>query len=934
MVSFLAEIAQRLLADHPEELDQLTVVFNNRRSGLFLRHQLMAEMTSPHFMPQTLGMDDLIKDWSGVEIVPNELLLFELFDVYRRHFGDDAKYATFEEFISFGDMLLADFSEIDLYCVDAQRLFSNLHDIKAIGEWNIEVGHLTPFQEKYLHFYQSLYHLYTGLRDNLLSQHRAYAGMAYRLVAENVEEFVQKHCDRHFCFVGFNALSSSEEKIIRECVASGIGTLCTDGDPFYFDDEGQEAGFFLRRNRQLFPNIGNYESHFAAGNKTVTVVSCPESVLQCKYTGHIIRQRLQGETDGKLSDTAIVLADESLLLPVLNSLPKEVRTANVTMGFPMTNTAIHALALKLFSLHSNRRGATFYHRDVVEILSDDTVCKMHGTSNMYAKLNRILYQSHVVYADFDTLSSLCGEQGIDLSPLSFLFCKTPPSVDEFLQIASQLVQRLYGDNLLGDNVREREALACLLEMVNHFQEIQSRYHFIENLSVLQKIYTRLAQRRSVAFYGEPLEGLQVLGVLETRNLDFKHLILISVNEGTLPAARSFNSLIPYNLKVAFGLPTFHEKDAVYAYNFYRLLQRAEDIHILYSTESDGMGKGEPSRFIQQIRRELSQKYPDNITLSEEVLSAVNVASTITRQDSAEKSPAVLSRIHELVNRGLSPSALNKYRGCPLKFYYENVLGVDEPDQVSEDLEQNELGSCIHAVLENIYSQDADHHIRPETLQRALADIDTIIEQALAEQFQHGRSSSGRNHFFKSVAKTQISNFLKSELKYLNSVGNIDILGLEQPLEHAIDVAVGDSATRVLIMGIVDRIDLTCGTIRVIDYKSGKVDSRDLHVSEPLPDWNEVSDKWFQLMTYEWLFHYNHTGSEPHISGIFPLRHLNSQLLTATWEGTDIITPAHLDTFEALLCQLASDLLNPAIPFLPNPGNKMCPYCPFSEICNL
>jgi ATP-dependent helicase/DNAse subunit B len=347
-----------------------------------------------------------------------------------------------------------------------------------------------------------------------------------------------------------------------------------------------------------------------------------------------------------------------------------------------------------------------------------------------------------------------------------------------------------------------------------------------------------------------------------------------------------------------------------------------------------MGKGEPSRFIQQIRRELSQQYPDNITLTEEVLSAVNVASTITRQDSAEKSPAVLSRIHELVNRGLSPSALNKFRGCPLKFYYENVLGVDEPDQVSEDLEQNELGSCIHAVLENIYSQDADRHIRPETLQRALADIDTIIEQALSEQFQHGRSSSGRNHFFKSVAKTQISNFLKSELKYLNSVGNIDIIGLEQPLEHAIDVAVGDSATRVLIKGIADRIDLTCGTIRVIDYKSGKVDSRDLHVSEPLPDWNEVSDKWLQLMTYEWLFHYNHTGSEPHISGIFPLRHLNSQLLTATWEGSDIITPAHLDSFEALLCQLASDLLNPAIPLLPNPGNKMCPYCPFSEICNL
>lgn len=933
MVPFLTEVARRLVADHPSDLDRVIVVFNNRRSGLFLRQKFLAESRSPMFLPQTVGMDTLINEWAGLEIVPNELLLFELYEAYKQCQSDSLKYDTFEEFMSFGDMMLADFSEIDLYCVDASQLFSNLHDIKSIGEWNIETGHLTPFQEKYLQFYHSLYQLYTGFRTRLLAQHKAFVGMAYRHVAENMENITKQMGDRYYYFVGFNALSTSEERIIHRCVVEGKGTLITDGDAFYFDNDQQEAGFFLRKHKHLFPGIDNYDNHFAAGHKNITLVSCPENVLQCKYAGRIIQHYLQESPDSKLSDTAIVLGDESLLLPVLNSLPSEVRTANVTMGFPMTNTAIHSLVLKLFSLHSRRRGETFYHQDILDVISDVFVSKLLGTNDLYASLNRILFQEHVIFSDFETLSSLCSQSGLNLKPVHFLFSNSTPTPDDFLQLLSQLIQQIYVNKITDTNIREKEALACLLEITNHFQDIQNQYHFIETLSVLQKIYTRLAQRRSVAFYGEPLEGLQILGVLETRNLDFKHLILLSVNEGTLPAARSFSSLIPYNLKVAFGLPTFHEKDAVYAYNFYRLLQRADDIHILYSTEADTMGKGEPSRFIQQIRRELALQYPESITLTEEIVSADNVPLSVLQPTSADKTPSVLSRIEEIVTRGLSPSALNKYRACPLKFYYENILGIEEPDRVNEDLEQNELGSCIHAALENIFSRDTDSHIKAETLQQALDTIDSIIDQTLSIQFDHGRSTLGRNHFLKSVAKTQITNFLKSEQKYLSTVGGIEILGLEQPLSHTLDIPSSTGSTRVLISGIADRIDLTNGTIRIIDYKSGKVDGRELHVADPDPDWTSVSDKWFQLMTYEWLFYHNHNGSHPHISGIFPLRHLNSQLLTASWEGSDIITPAHLATFEHMLQQLVSDLLNPDLPFQANPGNKLCAYCPFSEICN-
>ena len=935
MESFLSEIARRLQAEFPDGLDRVTVVFNNRRSGLFLRQQFASSAERPLFLPRTIGMDTLVAELGNTEIIPNELLLFELFEIHSQLLGDDRKYDTFEEFISFGDMMLADFSEIDLYCVDAQQLFSNLHDIKAIGEWNIETGKLTSFQERYLQFYRTLYQYYSQLHQRLQSQGKAYAGMAYRHVAENIESLLPQYDKKHLCFVGFNALSTSEERIIRHCIASGMGSFYTDGDSYYVDNEQQEAGYFLRKHRLSSAETANYKDHFAEGRKNITVVSCPENILQCKYAGNLLANKLKEHPDDRLNQTAIVLADESLLLPMINSLPPEVKTANITMGFPFTNTDVHSLALKIFSLHQRRRGDTFYHQDLQDVLSDPIISKLLGISNMHSKVRSFLFDGHVIFGGQETLSAMGNNLGINIEQVGFLFSGTPPSPDMLLGMLKDTIGLIYTSNILESNNKEKEALACLLEIVNHFQSIQAQYHFIESLSTLLKIYTRLAQRRSVAFYGEPLSGLQILGVLETRNLDFKRIVLLSANEGTLPSGRKFNSLIPYNLQVAFGLPTFHEKDAVYAYNFYRLLQRAEDICILYSTESDLQGKGEPSRFIHQIRRELATQYADNISITEKVFSTPNPSPAHPMADIGEKTSQVTARLEELAAHGLSPSALNKYRNCPLKYYYENVLGIEAVDQVNEDLEQNELGSCIHAVLEAIYTKDMGQPVKQANLKQALGDIDTLIEQALGEQFHHGRSISGRNHFLRSVARSQITNFLKSELKRMKEGEVTTIVGLETRLTHGFDITMPDgSARHVVITGIADRIDKSGGITRIIDYKSGKVEPRDLKVATAEPDWSAVSDKWFQLMTYEWLYHHSQEDNQPHVSGIFPLGHLNSHLLTATWDNTEIITRQHLDTFGTMLEQLTTELLNPAVPFTANPKSKMCSYCPFGEACRL
>lgn len=877
-------------------------------------------------------MDQLVSELGNVEIIPNEWLLFELFDIHKHLNNEGGKYETFEDFISFGEMMMADFSELDLYCVDAQEIFANLHDLKSIGEWDIETGKLTPFQERYLRFYKSLYQYYTQLHQRLQKRNRAYSGMAYRIVAEHIEELSVKESSEHLYFVGFNALSTSEDRIISHFVKGGKGSILTDGDAYYVNDIQQEAGFFLRKHRVDYPSIKEFPDHFAIGKKEINIISCPENVLQCKHAGEILSEHLNGDNANTLGSTAIVLGDESLLLPTLNSLPPQIKAANITMGFPFPQTSAHSLMLKIISLQQRRRDKTFYYQDIIDILTDIFVLPLTGITNI-SQIEELFYRDKIIYAGIETLDNLISQMGGQLGPIKYLFTADKTNPDELLGIAKQLIQTIYLAQSLESDIREKESLACLLQMVNYLQDLQEEYHCLDSLTVLQKIYVRLSKRNSIAFYGEPLEGLQILGVLETRNLDFKHVIMLSANEGTIPSGKKHNSLIPYNLRVHFGLPTFHEKDAVYAYNFYRLIQRAESIEILYNTESEGIGKGEPSRFVLQLQNELAKKYP-NISIHEKVLSSMNDKSYTPMQDVGVKNDVVMDRLQHIAEKGFSPSALNKYRDCPLRYYYENVLRIEESNQVSEDLEQNELGTCIHSVLENIYSKEPDHIVRKETLQEALANLDTLIEQSLNEQFQYGRNRLGRNMFMESVAKIQISKFLKMEISQLDQGSHIEIVGLEKELSHKLECELRGKKYEVNIAGTADRIDCCDGFFRIIDYKSGKCDSKELVVREAEPDVFKVSDKWFQIMLYEWLFHKSTNGDKPHVSGIYPLQHSNTQLMTASWENETVITSKHLSIFETMLKGLINEIMDPEIDFEANKGCKSCNYCSFKECCEL
>ncbi|MBQ9639640.1 MAG: PD-(D/E)XK nuclease family protein [Bacteroidales bacterium] len=939
MRSFLNEVAHTIMDAHPEGMEQVCVVFNNRRPSLFLRREMSLLRNKPFLLPQMLGMDDLVARLSGLHIQPPEFLLFELYDIHRS-LSTNSEAERFEDFISLGEMMLADFSEVDLYGVDARSLFDNLHDLKRLGEWDIEGSPLTPFQLNYLTFYRSLYGYYEQLRTRLLARQQAYSGMAYRHVADQIESLADQLPYTHIYFVGFNVLPKSEQasenKIIHTLVRQGKATLLVDGDTYYCDNEQQEAGLFLRRISEQSRTPIEWPNLFAQESRQFTAVSCAEDLLQAKYAGSRLRQLLHDHPD-EAERTALVLADESLLLQVLNSLPAEVHQANVSMGFPFTLSAGHALASRLLNLYTHMRGEMFYHKDLLSLYADPIICKLHGVNNIYSHLQPLMVKDKIVFANGSQVADLLAKGSIDADATRFLFdlpsegaTTLPATPDHVLSQLRQLIDAV--DARCADqlNAMEDASLTCLSEMVDYLLSLQTRYRHIGNLTTLLKLYNRLARRRNLSLYGEPLKGLQVLGMLETRNLDFDNVVLLSTNEGVLPSGRTANTLIPHNLKVHFHMPTYQEKDAIYAYHFYSLLQRARNVTLIYHTEQAGTGKGEASRFLAQLRTELLPVRP-NISWSEATVKATNERPEPLPAHTAFKDEAVRRRLGELAEYGFSPSALNTYRNCPLQFYYSKVLNLHEVDEIDEDMDYAQLGNCIHATLQHIYSLDTDGHVRIATLQTALTQVDNLVEQYLAEDNFGDRSQQGHNYLYKSVAVMQIKALLRKEIDLLRNGHTLVMLAAEQTYRQPISI--GAEHPTAYIRGTADRIDQMDGRVRVVDYKSGSVKKEDLNLSRAKLEQGNVPDKWFQVATYAWLYARTEQLPHPITSGIYPLRTLHADFMEASLDGQTDFDTNLIDQVEELLESVVGEIMSDA-PFVPKPDYNRCQYCPFDNICRI
>lgn len=956
--TFLEELAEKLYDRHGKYISELTLIFPNKRAGLFFRKYLAQKIAQPIWSPQIMSIEAFVQQHSGLQQADSLTLVFELYQVFQRLHPNNE---SFERFYGWGIMLLKDFSEIDQYLVNATQLFTNLSEQKALEQtfdylteeqqatirafWKSFDRRLSAHQHSFLQLWSVLPKVYQQFRENLLTQKMGYTGLHYQVVCDKLATSTIKADAQHLVFAGFNALAPAEEKILSLFKAHTPTTFYWDVDAYYMEDPKQEAGYYLRAYRHKQPFIESFPKPFPKqlqdASKNIALVGVASRVGQAHVVGERLQAMLQTQGDQFVAEkTAIVLADEGLLFPVLHAIPPSMGKINVTMGYPLQASPLYNLIELLFKMqlevHEEAHPKAYlpaqqvvailshpYVRNANEGLAQQIINHIHQEKELYVA-QRAITEKHTLYT---TIFKLLSKEE-DILPY-FINC--------LLTIKAYLPEE--GTSLLFEK-----------EILYHFYKECSRLKAIFGvhkgkfvLKAFAPLFRQLIQQMRIPFKGEPLEGIQVMGVLETRNLDFDNLFILSMNEGTFPAQAHQPSFIPYNLRKGYGLPTFDQHQAsIYAYHFYRLLQRAKNIMITYNAQASAEGEGEMSRYLWQLVYEsdlpikqsfianpvhIPKTYPIIIQKKEEVLQ--QLAKYLVKNGQAQ--------------RRLTPSALNTYLECSLRFYFTYLVKLQRPEKLQQEVGAMLLGSLLHRTMEKLYTPFLQEE---KTIQKqAIAHLRNRLVQVIQEVFtkQPFLLLHGQNVVVQAVIKKLAQRILQLDGMY----APFTIVGLEVGRTHPLylDYQFGHTHT-VRLTGIIDRVDRKDDTIRVLDYKTGADERRIESISslfdKNMPQRNKAA---LQTLFYAWLFRENYEtyASDKIVPGMmnskeifeenfdprFLIKRQRSPLAPYT-RMTDSST--YQEAFEEGMKKVLTEIFDPAIPFTQTEDASRCITCPYKGIC--
>ncbi|MET3027324.1 PD-(D/E)XK nuclease family protein [Flavobacterium sp. UW10123] len=912
--SFLQKIASVVIQDYVGKLSEITIILPNKRAKVFLIEALKNATSKTIIAPQITSIEDFVQDVASIRSIDSIELLFEFYEVYLS-ITEKNNQQSFELFANWAKTLLQDFNEIDRYLLDPSHVLSYLKDIEDIKRWGLEVDQKTKLLENYIDFWKLLPIYYESLYNHLLFKSIGYQGLIYREAVNNLNHFSNTIGNRTFIFAGFNALNAAEEKIVQHLLALDQAKIYWDADQAFLNDPYHDAGLFLRRFKESWKyyksNVFEWIVDDFSQSKNIQVIGTPKTIGQAKLAGSIIENLIDQNPDASLDKVAVVLGEENLLVPVLYSLPASVGALNITMGYSGKNNPSQIFVAKLFKMHTNalsRKGGSyvFYYKDVLDILT-------HPLVEPYAnaqRLVRIIKENNYTFITHHKIVELHPEPSVFFN---LMFEKWEGGSIAVLKNISALLIAIK-EHFSNDNEEEKIAKAFVygvFKVINKLINYYSKHHHIDNIDTLHSIYKQIIDLAEVSFEGEPLRGLQIMGVLESRVLDFETVIITSMNEGKFPAGKSQNSFIPYDVKRELGLPTFKEKDAIYTYHFYHLLQRAKNIYLIYNTENDGLDAGERSRFITQL--EVEKKSKHNITFD---IYNPELPNTAYEPISVPKSELVMERLKEIAVNGFSPSALTSYIRNPIEFYFQKILRIREVEEVEENIALNTLGTIIHETLKALYEPFIGKFISETDLLNCFKLLDDEVLKQFKLVYKEGEIKKGRNLLAFEVAKRNVSNFLKMELESVKNNEAIQIVALEQTFER--EFIHPKLPFPVLIKGNVDRIERRDGKIRIIDYKTGKVEKANV----VLKTWNGLTqelknDKIIQVLAYAYMFEKEADGLPIEV-GIISFKNLKSGFLPfgfkAEKELDVIVTPQILNSYLEEIANLLGEIFDVNIPF--------------------
>ncbi len=900
MESFIRGVLKEL-KNSSNSISEYIFILPSKRAGSFLLKELSDLSENNIFAPDIYSIEEFTEEISHLETIDNTITLFEFYEIYKTN-TQKKNLEDFETFVPWAQSLIHDFNEIDRYLIDYKPFFNYLSGIQDIKHWYLQ-EEKTDLIKNYLAFWKKIPQYYEALQSRLLDKKIGYQGLIYRQAASNINNYLSKAKQTHI-FIGFNALNEAEQVIIQHLLENKKARIFWDLDETFYKDQVHAASMFVREylkswsyyQKNPLPNFStNYSKH-----KNINIIGIPKNIGQAKYLGEI----LTGFDQEQLQKTAVVLGEEELLLPVLNSLPPEIAELNITMGFPVKNSPLNSFFEIVFQIHLKDQNS-FYYKDVLSIINHPVINATLGEKG--SSLAQKIHKENLVYLKYETILEHFGENQKPFIDACFRTKKE--DISKFIEDIQQLIFGLKSYFKEEEDLLSLEFLYHFHLLFNKLATLNEKYPHLKTLKSLYDFYKELLSTEALDFQGRPFEGLQLMGMLESRTLDFENVIITSLNEGVLPAGKSDNSFIPYDLKKEYNLPTYKEKDAVYTYHFYRLLQRAKNVFLLYNTEAEGLNSGEKSRFLTQLEIE---KNPIHNISSHIVSPKVPVQQKKLKE--IVKTPEIIEKIRSLASSGFSPSALTTYIRNPLDFYTQYVLGVREQDEIEETVAFNTLGTVVHNCLETLYRPLESKYLSEEIIGDFLKNLEELVKAEFTKTYSKIPLEEGKNLLIFEVAKRYLYNFLNFELKRLKRGEKIRIIKVEG--DYKVLIPIEKLPFSVYLRGKIDRLEEANGTLRITDYKTGKVEARNLR----LEDWKEITQdydkysKCFQVLTYTSLIASEKDVTFPAEAGIISFKNLKSGFLKFAHEKDPHITKETLECFQEQLKSLIMEICNPEIPF--------------------
>jgi CRISPR/Cas system-associated exonuclease Cas4 (RecB family) len=951
MERFLSQCAKYIFEKHSHELHNICLVFPNRRAGVFFTSYLQKEISGSVLAPETTTIGELISGFSDLYQGDKLQLVSILYEVFKKH---TKTKETFDEFYFWGEILLADFNDIDRYLVNAKDIFTNISDIKEIESvfdyltpeqkealehfWgSVAVSDRKEFQEKHLVIWEKLYPIYSEFKKILAVKNLAFGGMIDRQVVENLKEKDFKFDFKKYYIIGLNALNACEKKFFTHLKKLQKVEFLWDFDEAYLLDKKNKAGRFLSKNLIQFPPPDEFSFNTKIFNqeKEIKLVAVSSVYGQSQQIPIFLNDK-NVQLKNEFDDTAIVLADESLLFSSLGAIPETIDKVNITMGYPVKNSMIYGFLMLLANLLKNKkvdeqRGTIAYHRYVTDILNHQLLGHWE-TENGKSFVAEIRLKNKITIALNE----------IDFTSIHKLMFSTPEKVENysryFLDVLGEIYQKLKA--LEGDNKMLLEIIYSIYQAIEKLESVIKNVIGEQNQEISEAVYFRLFSQYlgkvSVAFEGEPLSGIQVMGILETRCLDFKNLVILGLNENKWPRTFTAPSFIPFNIRKGFGLPGIDEQDAMYSYYFYRLIQRAKNITSTYSVVKDGISTGELSRYGYQLQYD-SVHNPKKINL--DFLFANDPATPIRIESSQQVVDKLLTKNSS--EHPLSPSAINTYLQCSLRFYFRYAVGLPEQDEVKEEIDGMIFGNIFHDTIEALYKPFEGKILDKfdiESIQKNKLLIENEIKKQIAIHYFKEKKDSRKKVILEGktlLIFENIKTYLNQLLKVDKNISPFTIISLEKKYQTSFEISLNNRESIINVGGTIDRVDRVKGTTRVLDYKTGDVKKFSFKAIEDLfiRDEKEPKKEILQALIYT-LALSEESKNQDIQPAIYCLRKLFKDDFSPNikWDKHDFSFQELEQELVTNLKELISEIYSTENTFCQTSHVDKCKYCAYKKIC--